>query len=441
MRSLPRLINLAFVFLLLPAATPADTVMLVSSRDTTIYQANSRNSDGGAPSMDAGNNSDGSACRALIGFDIANNIPAGSTITSVQLSLVLAHRPMNETMQRQVELHPLLADWGEGTAGQGTGTNGAGTGYMTHADGTSATWSHRFYDTVPWTNPGGDFVATASGSTMVGTTINVAYLWNSTPAMVNDVQSWLDNPSSNFGWLLLGDESAASVERVFLTREAPTGGQPLLVVTYTPPSPPVFQLVISPLPSATAGSPFDVTVTAVDNNGNVIPGYSGTVTFSSTDPYPAMLPADYPFTSTDQGAHTFPGGVTLFTAGTQTLTVQYTANSSITGSVTVTVVAAPASQFLITAPATAVSGTAFDVTLAALDPYNNVDMSYGGTVTWTSSDTDLTVLLPVDYTFQPTDGGMVTFPAGVTLITPGNQTLTATDTVSGITGSVSVTVQ
>jgi hypothetical protein len=146
-------------------------------------------------------------------------------------------------------------------------------------------------------------------------------------------------------------------------------------------------------------------------------------------------------TSSDQGSHTFSGGVTLFTAGAQTLTVQDTANGSLTGSATVGVVAAPANQLVITAPPTALSGTAFDVTLTALDPYGNVDMNYGGTVTWTSSDSDPGVVLPADHTFQSTDSGMVTITGGVTLITTGGQTLTATDTVSGITGTVAVAVQ
>jgi hypothetical protein len=42
--------------------------------------------------------------------------------------------------------------------------------------------------------------------------------------------------------------------------------------------------------------------------------------------------------------------------------------------------------------------------------------------------------------FQPTDRGMVTFSAGVSLVTVGDQILTATDTGSGITGSATVTV-
>jgi plastocyanin len=201
------------------------------------------------------------------------------------------------------------------------------------------------------------------------------------------------------------------------------------------------QLVVSAPSTVSAGSPFDVTVTVLDNNGNVAAGYTGTVTFTSSDPFPGVLPADYAFTSSDQGVHTFAGMSALFTAATQTLTAQDTAVSSITGSAAVAVVAAPASQLLITAPATAASGTPFDVTLTALDPYGNVDMNYGGTVTWISSDTDPGIVLPADYTFQSTDSGMVTFTGGVTLITTGSQTLTATDTASGITGTVAVTVQ
>jgi hypothetical protein len=55
-----------------------------------------------------------------------------------------------------------------------------------------------------------------------------------------------------------------------------------------------------------AGTPFSITVTAVDTQGNVVPGYTGTVTFSTTDPDSGVvLPADYTFTLADGGVHTF----------------------------------------------------------------------------------------------------------------------------------------
>jgi hypothetical protein len=61
-------------------------------------------------------------------------------------------------------------------------------------------------------------------------------------------------------------------------------------------------------------------------------------------------------------------------------------------------------------------------------------------VTFSTSDTDPGVVLPPAYTFQPGDQGQVTFAGGFTLITPGVQTLTVTDPLSGISGSVTVTV-
>src|SRR5262249_31076273 len=71
-----------------------------------------------------------------------------------------------------------------------------------------------------------------------------------------------------------------------------------------------------------AGTPFDVTVTAPDAYGNTVTSYTGTVTFSSGDPYGASVPADYTFQPSDQGVHTFAAGATLYTASTPT-TVDY----------------------------------------------------------------------------------------------------------------------
>jgi hypothetical protein len=106
-----------------------------------------------------------------------------------------------------------------------------------------------------------------------------------------------------------------------------------------------------------AGVPFDVTVTAVDPFGQVAVGYTGTVTFSTSDPDPGIvLPADYTFTLDDGGSHTFTdtglGETTLITLGDQTLTVMDTADNTITGSTTVTVdsMAGAGSHGLVQAP-------------------------------------------------------------------------------------------
>ena len=50
--------------------------------------------------------------------------------------------------------------------------------------------------------------------------------------MVADVQSWLDNPASNFGWLVLGDETASATAKRFDTRES--ASPPMLTIQYIP---------------------------------------------------------------------------------------------------------------------------------------------------------------------------------------------------------------
>jgi sugar lactone lactonase YvrE len=94
----------------------------------------------------------------------------------------------------------------------------------------------------------------------------------------------------------------------------------------------------------------------------------------------------------------------------------------------------------ITAASSAVSGATLSLTVTALDPNGNIDTSYQGAVSFSTTDADPGVLMPADYTFTTGDNGAHTFSSGVTVNTVGNQTLTVTDTVSGTTGSITMTV-
>jgi probable HAF family extracellular repeat protein len=181
--------------------------------------------------------------------------------------------------------------------------------------------------------------------------------------------------------------------------------------------------------SATAGTSFNVTVTALDATGAAVSSYAGTVHFTSTDAQ-AVLPKD---STLSNGAGTF--SVTLKTAGTQTVTATDSAASSVTGSSNSISVVVPASHFSLTVPSNATTGIAFNITVTALDATNNTVASYSGTVHFTSSDGQAT--LPVDSTLA---NGTGTFSA--TMKTLGNQTITATDTatasVAGISSAISV---
>ena len=100
--------------------------------------------------------------------------------------------------------------------------------------------------------------------------------------------------------------------------------------------------VLSAPAKVTAGVPFDLTLTAVDPFGQLAAGYTGTVSFSTTDRDPGVvLPTAYAFTAADAGVHTFTdtglGETTLVTRGYQSITVTDTADGSITGSAMVKV--------------------------------------------------------------------------------------------------------
>jgi streptogramin lyase len=105
---------------------------------------------------------------------------------------------------------------------------------------------------------------------------------------------------------------------------------------------------------------------------------------------------------------------------------------------------AAADHFSLSAPDTVTSGAPFDLTVTVQDAFNNTVTGYTGTITFTTSDPDPGVVLPADYTFTVADGGVHTFTdtglGETTLIAEGDQTVTATDTGSGITGTAPVTV-
>src|SRR6266536_6406864 len=77
------------------------------------------------------------------------------------------------------------------------------------------------------TTQGGDFSATVTASQSVGPVGQ--YTWSSAQ-MVADVQSWVNNPASNFGWLVVGDESAAGTTKRLDTRES--ASPPVLTIEY-----------------------------------------------------------------------------------------------------------------------------------------------------------------------------------------------------------------
>jgi endonuclease G len=196
------------------------------------------------------------------------------------------------------------------------------------------------------------------------------------------------------------------------------------------PAPPATHFSVTAPVNVTNGVAFNVTVTALDASNATASGYTGTVHFTSSST--GTLPSNYTFTAGDLGVHTF--SVTLTSNGSRTITATDTVTASITGTATTNVLSS-VTHYSVTAPASTLQGTPFNVTVTALDASNAVVTSYTGTAHFTSSSPGT---LPADYTFVSGDNGTHTF--SVTLTATGTQTITATDTVTpSITGTATTT--
>jgi probable HAF family extracellular repeat protein len=185
---------------------------------------------------------------------------------------------------------------------------------------------------------------------------------------------------------------------------------------------------------ATAGTPAGVTVTATDLFGNPVPGYTGTVHFTSTDTS-AALPADYTFTGADQGSHTF-SDVTLFRAGVQSVYAADAGDAVLAAGADVAVTSAAVNGFEVNIPGNVSVGTPLGVTVVARDAFGNAVTDYSGTVHFFCSDPGSVV--PAD---SPLPGGIGTFT--FTLTGAGDHNIIVNDTqdvdLVGVSGLMKVT--
>ncbi|GJQ29546.1 MAG: hypothetical protein HBSAPP03_14300 [Phycisphaerae bacterium] len=209
-------------------------------KDATIIQENSAIANGAGLGLFAGNIGAGVgfARRGLVQFDVSS-IPAGSTINSVSVVLTLT-KVNSGSAPTQISLFRVTNGWSEGPSHAGN-ANGQGS----FAQAGDVTWEHTLFNMMFWNNPGGDFVPTPSATQTIGQSL-VAYTWASTPTLIADVQGWVNNPGTNFGWLLKGNEAIATTTRRFASREVSTVTQrPKVIIDYTP----------VPAPSALALAP------------------------------------------------------------------------------------------------------------------------------------------------------------------------------------------
>jgi hypothetical protein len=131
-------------------ATAAHVIQLAPSKDNTLYESDLPISDGAGEHFFVGTTPESGHRRGLIAFDIAGNLPSGSTIQTVTLRLHVSHERGTAT----IELHRALADWGEGSSVAPRGEGGGDPASLG-----DVTWLNTFWDETEspptWDHPGG----------------------------------------------------------------------------------------------------------------------------------------------------------------------------------------------------------------------------------------------------------------------------------------------
>lgn len=203
------------------SASEAATVTISPVKDNTIFSELGNNSNGGGGLFIGRTNPAGGIRRTLVQFDILGNIPAGAVIDSVSVSFV--QNKIGPGLDANFELRKLTRTWGEGSV--------VGIGQGAAAGAGDATWNSAANGSTSWTTAGGDF-GSVSATTGFSST-NTTYTFSSTSALIADVQNWLNNPSTNFGWLIKATDEVAVNARELGSREGPANQRPSLVINYT----------------------------------------------------------------------------------------------------------------------------------------------------------------------------------------------------------------
>jgi hypothetical protein len=202
------------------------------------------------PGMFVGTDGQGNPKRGLIEFNLSGYVPAGATITGVTLQLTVGQVAGSGGGSgggngggELISLYDESQAWGQPTNVAGA-TSFGGHGHGAAPANGDATWNDAFYNSstpsaVPWTVAGGDWTASLADiadATVPGT--NATFNWSST-AMVTDVQSWLNTPADNFGWIIKNQDEVDSTDfRAFWSAQGAAANNdpaiaPDLIVTFT----------------------------------------------------------------------------------------------------------------------------------------------------------------------------------------------------------------
>ncbi|MEB2280169.1 DNRLRE domain-containing protein [Lysinibacillus xylanilyticus] len=180
--------------------------------DTTIRSANPTQTGGNDFELGVGTAVGGNTVRSLLKFDLSA-VPSSTTILSTDLNLWFSSTNNNSPID--ISLHKLTSPWEEN---QASWNNAKTTPY------------------TAWKTAGGDFLndklRTVKDISVPPASIADAMVNWKVPLDV--VQGWINNPTTNYGFMLKSDNETTQIYKKFASSEQSTLNKykPQLVVTY-----------------------------------------------------------------------------------------------------------------------------------------------------------------------------------------------------------------
>ena len=242
------------------------------TRDTKLIAGSSTTNYGSAAELEMDGSPDMSG---LLMWDLTS-IPAGSNISSVDFTMYVTSATDDE-----YELYPLLRPWVEN----------------------EATWN-QYANGQNWATAGASGAADR-GNTVLGS-ITVAskglYTMSLNSAGIAQVQAWVNDPASNFGFIIQDYEDARDGLDFSSSEHSDVARRPALIVTYVENSEPTISIDDVAVNEPSSGSvTAEFTVSLLPAASDVV-----TVNFATADGT-AVAPGDYVATS---GQVTFQPGET-----------------------------------------------------------------------------------------------------------------------------------
>ena len=196
------------VFLLGCGGLQAQSGVAPIADEATVYENQTGNNGGGDSEVCIGNLATTSTRRAFVRYTLPAT-PAGATIERVVLQYVqdrVRVQGAGSPKAATLVVRRVTADWVEGT-GSGSGTGPCGGG----SDVAGVDWATQ--PTVAATN-------SASAALPADDPFNVAIdtdIGSGNDGLIADVQTWVDNGATNFGWrLAVAEEGTADNARVLV---------------------------------------------------------------------------------------------------------------------------------------------------------------------------------------------------------------------------------